>query len=275
MVNSAHEVLTIDTRKYQLFRNLLAELIVNDDNLKDDIKGTQKHDMFSVFQCGDSDDDADDDADGAGAGEGSRTSNVNINVNTLVRSYIIELLRFLAMKVLLESIPATNTCTNTNTKINTSNFQRMPSMKNPNRYPTNECNLVPSTALLDAWKALLLLPLVYNDVCAVMGCDGPLDFDAQDVVLDYHNTNAVDTHGQIHKARQDYRFTLVTYEKLYLTVPKSQFWSRLNMDEEQDRDTTMSDHFSNIFEKIAVFVKETIEGRDDSIPSSVRVSTYE
>mmetsp|Transcript_6793 Transcript_6793/g.12781 ORF Transcript_6793/g.12781 Transcript_6793/m.12781 type:complete len:288 (+) Transcript_6793:147-1010(+) len=256
MVQNAHKVL-VEDKKYPIFRNMISELVFKHRHLNKTIKGARNRELFS---CGDLILDDRQQEIYHIQPPTSRITEVD-EMNRLIDGFIIELLRFLSMKILLESVPGTmddadQIC------------QRMPSMvyvtpSSGVRAEGGIHSIIPSAPLCDGWKALLLLPKLYHDVCCAMGCDGKLDFDEEAVMLDVKSN---------HKATRDYRDTLVTYEKLFLVVPDEYIWSRLEVDEEGDRGDTFYDGFRDFFDSVSAVIKKKIKGPSHGVPDSILIN---
>jgi hypothetical protein len=114
--------------------------------------------------------------------------------------------------------------------------------------------------------------MLYHDGCCAKGCDGRLDFDEEAVTLhDKQNRRRGDS-AMLRKKRQDYRYTLVTYEKLFLDVPKESIWCRLEQDEEDDRDDSFYDGFRDFVDSVSRIIKEKIKGPSRGVPESILIS---
>ena len=314
MVEISHKIVTRNA-KYPALRNLLAEVVLQTPNLNEELRTVRKAELFSGVQCGGISDvdvdvgidiDIDIDADHVHS-HANRHPNTNMHANTntntntpemkqyestksfttnaeartmnrILDSYIIEILRFLAMKILLEAIPSSDSDPHMSTRALTddSNEYRY---RTPIKSPTN---ILPSKVLRGGWKALLHLPFLYSDVCMAMGCDGPLDMDAetQDIVhtqyLLYSGEGDAVKDSAVKTSRENYRYTLDTYERVYLVVPEGRFWLRLTFecdgDEERDSYSSVCDGVSDVLEWMVVKVKESVNGREDTdrMPDSVQ-----
>lgn len=109
----------------------------------------------------------------------------------------IELLRFLALKVCLGCFTSTD------------EGDRM-------------LALIPSKSVLDAWRSLVILPLMYTEVCEAMGADGPLDYE-EEFSLDFVTKDKKEKVFNL----DSYIWTLDTYETLYGGAPSVIFWPRV------------------------------------------------
>lgn len=230
MVEISHGVLVADS-KYKIFRNLLTEIIMRTESLSMELKKVRKDELFKNV------------ADNAG-------SNAETHIlEKQLDTFIVELLRFLAMKILLENIP---------------NASNPPTI-------TTDLKLIPSTVIRDAWKAILLLPLLYSDVCVAMGCEGGLDLDATDIRFENIDETIETGDVAVRRSREDYRYTLDIYERVYLIVPPPGFWLRLTFDyDDEQRDTTFCDNFTDITEWMSFKMKELVNGQDETIPTSIK-----
>lgn len=255
MVNNARSIL-IEDKKYPIFRGSISQIISKYRHLNDTIKAARNRELFS---CGDLN--VDENLPRSFPIPQMRNNiTEGDEMNRLVDTFIMELLRFLSMKILLESIPSIGSSNNETVHI----YQRMPSLKNDKRSAGgDEHNIVPSAPLCDGWKALLLLPVLYKDVCSAMGCDGKLDFEEEAVTVD--NMNG----AMQQKLREDYMYTLVTYEKLYLVVPDENIWCRLEKYEKYDRDNTFYDGFRDFLDGVSTIVKEKIVGPSRGVPDTI------
>ena len=324
MVEISHKIVTRNA-KYPALRNLLAEVVLQTPNLNEELRTVRKAELFSGVQCGGISDvdvdvgidiDIDIDADHVHS-HANRHTNTNMHANTntntpemkqyestksfttnaeartmnrILDSYIIEILRFLAMKILLEAIPSSDSDPHMSTRAltdghdNDSNdgdggYEYRYEYRTPIKSPTN---ILPSKVLRGGWKALLHLPFLYSDVCMAMGCDGPLDMDAetQDIVhtqyLLYSGEGDAVKDSAVKTSRENYRYTLDTYERVYLVVPEGRFWLRLTFecdgDEERDSYSSVCDGVSDVLEWMVVKVKESVNGREDTdrMPDSVQ-----
>lgn len=262
MVQNAHDVI-IEDKKYPIFRTMISEVITKHRYLNESIKGARNRELLS---CGDL---ILDDRQQESYTIQPPTNRITEGqeTNRLIDGFIIELLRFLSMKILLESVPGS---------IETDQLiQRMPSRRNVSSNIIvlgGMHNITPSAPLCDGWKALLLLPVLYRDVCCAMGCDGKLDFDEDAVMLDSSKQNLGRDSVMLQKVRQDYRYTLVTYEKLFLVVPDDNIWCRLEVDEEDDRDDSFYDGVRDFLDGISRIVKEKIKGPSRGVPDSILIN---
>eukprot|EP00979_Chaetoceros_neogracilis_P014376 scaffold4589_cov266-Chaetoceros_neogracile.AAC.2 len=259
MVQVAHAVLVEDV-KYRMYRSIMTEIVLKHQGLRDNGNNVIWQECLSCGVVGDDDyDDSDSKYE-----ERSSHSKKDKAISRIVNKYSIELLRFLAVKVLLESIPTGEGL----------DHQRMPSTTDLNKYPLNEDRIVPSVSLRDGWRALLLLPKLYSDICTVMGCEGGLDFNTDDLVLDYQRDERVNS-AIVKEARKHYRYTLITYEKLYLIIPDENIWSRLKDDDEEDKDTALYDEFNDLLQGVSSYFKGKIDGRERPIPATIRFAKDE
>eukprot|EP00979_Chaetoceros_neogracilis_P003752 scaffold656_cov271-Chaetoceros_neogracile.AAC.62 len=252
MVQVAHTVLVEDV-KYRMYQSIMTEIVLKHQGLR----GKGNNGIWQgCLSCGVG---RNDDYDDSEYEERSSHSNKDKAISRIVDKYSIELLRFLAVKVLLDSIPTGDGV----------DHQRMPSTINVNRYPLNEDRIVPSVSLRDGWRALLLLPKLYSDICTVMGCERGLDFNTDDLVLDYQRDERINS-AVLKEARKHYRYTLITYEKLYLIIPDENIWSRLKDDYEEDIDTVFYDEFNDLLQGVSSYIKGKIDGGEGAIPTTIR-----
>jgi len=235
MVQVAHSVLTEDSQ-YKTFRRVMTEVVWKVPRLRDSAKTVRRQELFS---CGEYEHSTDPVAESEA-------------IDRMVDLLTIQLLRFLAMKVLIESIPSLNA--------DTTNHQ-------------NEYSLVPSVPLREGWKALLLLPILYSDVCIAMGGERSLDYNDDDIILDYQTDEEINSQV-VKEARQRYRYTLITYETLYLVIPDERIWARLKDDDDEDRDASLYDDFTDLFNAISSYFKQKITGSEADIPSDIRFTDF-
>ncbi len=243
MVKTAYEAL-LANKNNVMFRRLLTELMYKDESIKPTLQLASRQQLFA---CGDLD-------------------NVDFEietVNQLLDAYVIELLRFLAMKVLLESIPPNE---------DESILQQQQRKSRRDAEIKNRHSLVPSRTIRDAWKALVILPYAYAEVCSAFGCANPLDYDGDNEMLEYPFFDSATTNSEVKRARQCYRFTLDAYEKLFICEPSPVFWCRLKMDEVEDIDTSLTTDIANFFDKCAIQLKKTVGVNvDNGIPSNINL----
>ena len=247
MVQVAHSVLTEDSQ-YNMFRRVMTEVVLKFPRLRDSVKAVRRQELFS---CGDYEHTKDPTAESDA-------------INMMVDKLTVGLLRFLAMKVLLESIPS-----GTDTSL-----QRHPSLVNSDTNHRNGHILVPSVPLREGWKALLLLPMLYSDICIAMGGERSLDYNDDDIILDYQTDKEISSQV-VKEARQRYRYTLITYETLYLVIPDEMIWTRLKEeDDDKYRDTSLYDDFSDLLNAISSCCKEKVTGREADIPYNIRFTDF-
>ena len=116
--------------------------------------------------------------------------------HVLVGKYIDHLLRFLAMQTLL----------------NGSDY-------NSNRtdeFGNRMFQMNPSVAIRQCWKALMMLPVTYLDVCKSLGCDA-IDYDDEEI--DFLGEKSKSEWG-----RECYEWTIRTHTNLYIIPPSRKFW---------------------------------------------------
>jgi hypothetical protein len=246
MVQVAHSVLTEDSQ-YNMFRRVMTEVVLKFPLLRDSVKVVRRQELFSC-------------------GEYKQTKNhcaESEAIYMIVDKLTVGLLRFLAMKVLIESIPSgTDTI-----------LERQPSLVNSNTNSQNG-HLVPSAPLREGWKALLLLPMLYSDICIAMGGERSLDYNDDDIILDYQTDQEISSQV-VKEARQRYRYTLITYETLYLVIPDEMIWTRLKEEDyDKYRDTSLYDDFSDLLNAISSCCKEKVTGREADIPYNIRFTDF-
>jgi len=254
MVKEAYSVLIKDKR-YHAFLNLLSEAAHADEHLRPVLEEASNR---QLLLCGSAYDDID------------FTKEALIQI---VDCYVIELLRFLAMKVLLEC----NGGDEDEGRGNEYEYQsesrdddRGNLLKQNRNLKAKEFVLVPSATIRAAWKAMCVLPVMYNNVCAVMGCEESLDFNHDNEILEYPMFESTDE--EIAHSRMSYRYTLATYEKLYQSDPEAMFWCRLKTDETSDYDTSLTDDLANIFDTFALRVKKSMGiETGEKIPRSIKL----
>ena len=255
MVQVAHAVLVEDI-KYIMYRRVMVEVVLKHQGLRETIKDVIWREILS---CGEVEQDQK---------EGKERSPKyskdpfaeNKAIGRIVDKFSIELLRFLAMKVLLESILTTGEGVD---------CQSVPLTTGANRYPSKEYSIVPSMALRDGWEAMILLPKLYSNICTVMGCKGSLDYSTYHLVLNYQGNREIN-YAAVKEARQHYRYTMITYEKLYLVIPDENIWSRLEDDDEEDRDTTFHDGCSDLLDGISSYLRGKITSKERAVPDTIR-----
>jgi hypothetical protein len=272
MVEIAHKIILKDTKIHQL-RNLLAEVITNTPNLNEKLRTVRRKELFSGVQCGVGGglDDAElqnTQYEKYESTRGFTTHAESYTVNQIIDSFIVEILKFLAMKVLLEVIPGSQGDPMDSTRALHDDSD--PSRHQRTLPPRSPVDLVPSDVIRDGWKALLNLPFLYKDVCMAMGCDVPVDLDLDTVPLKYSGEEDRFEHESVKKARSNYRYTMDTYERVYLEVPNQEFWLRLTyLDGEDEKETNLCDDFSDVMDWLCVTFKERLNGREDRMPNSV------
>jgi hypothetical protein len=122
----------------------------------------------------------------------------------LVNKYIDQLLRFMAMKVLLSGGGI----------MDKSMIKKCPT---EDKMGNKLFQLNPSLPIRESWKALMILPRTYADVCKAFGCD-PMDYD---------NDAEDGFQGELSKdpwALECYKWTAKTYTHLYINRPPKMFW---------------------------------------------------
>ncbi len=244
MVKTAYDVL-LANKNNLVFRKLLSELMYKDENIKPTLQSASRQ---QLFKCGGDLDDVDFEME---------------TVSQLLDAYIVELLRFLAMKVLLESMPPDE---------NESILQQQQRKSRRDVEIKNRFSLVPSRTIREAWKALIILPYAYAEVCSAFGCENPLDYEGDNEMLEYPFFDSSTTNSEVKRARQCYRFTLDTYEKLYICEPSPVFWCRLKTDEVEDIDTSFTTDIANFFDNFAVQLKKSVGVNvDNGIPSNINL----
>mmetsp|Transcript_28236 Transcript_28236/g.34880 ORF Transcript_28236/g.34880 Transcript_28236/m.34880 type:complete len:258 (-) Transcript_28236:61-834(-) len=123
----------------------------------------------------------------------------------LINELITELLRFLALKVLLAD---------NHVEID---YKEKRDLDGHIMYRFN-----PSMNVRKSWKALLLFPVTYNDVCKALGCSTPLDYDGDDFRFS----------GEASKSqwgRECYKWTVQTYQHLYRESAPNKYWPWLDV----------------------------------------------
>ncbi len=190
MVQSAKNVL-LTNYNYHTFRKMVAEIVIFLD----------EDDVAPSFFCG---------MDEMNQEDLERRSK-------MVNEFIDQLLRFLAMKVLLEgSSPGPN---DSRRKKNQEGITK-------DKYGKPLFQLNPSRPIRECWKALLMLPLTYVDVCKAFGSD----------VIDYEEETAGfrGEESKVEWGRQCYLWTIKTYTNLYVMPPSKVFWPKLELLEPED-----------------------------------------
>lgn len=74
-----------------------------------------------------------------------------IDSEQIVDAYVIELLRLIAMKILLSGVP---------------DIENNQICHSPKDF---EHDLIPSIPIREAWKAMMIFPVMYSRICAAMG----------------------------------------------------------------------------------------------------------
>ncbi len=270
MVEISHNILTKDS-KYEVLRNLLAETVTRTPNLNDELRKVRKQELFSGVSCGGTD-------DVVGLGENGAEFNQYVStrfitgaevrtMNMILNEFEIEILRFLAMKILLEHIPSAQ-----GNPYDSTRALHDDSSNDPRSPPMSPVSIIPSKCLKEGWKNVSQLPLLYSDICIAMGSEGPIDIDSEEINLRYDGTGDPESDRIVKMARDNYRYTLDTYEKVYLIVPAARFWLRLSFacDGEEERENeVLCDDFSDILEWMVVKVKESVNGKEDRMPNAV------
>mmetsp|Transcript_21950 Transcript_21950/g.32873 ORF Transcript_21950/g.32873 Transcript_21950/m.32873 type:complete len:278 (-) Transcript_21950:139-972(-) len=194
MVNCAKNVLSSNYNYYTMRRMMheLLNVIIDEEDYMP---------ILSTFLCG--------------MGEEEVDPNSNKKRERLVDKFIDELLRFLAMKILL----ATN---NTKEEYPIYNYdENDDDNTNRERIRCKCYQLNPSIMIRESWKALLMLPHTYVDVCKALGISTPIDYD-DDEDDGFRGEASTSQWG-----RECYRWTLQTYANLYVVGPPKMFWPEL------------------------------------------------
>ena len=181
MVRCAKNVLT-SNYNYFTFRSMVAELVLKID----------EDDLLPSFLCTMSMDDVD--------------KHDLKKRSKMVDCFIDQLLRFLAMKVLLEGSDGESGSNDGSQERTDENGKKL-------------LQLNPSTAIRECWKALLMLPLTYRDVCKAFGCDA---IDYNEEVTGFLGEESKGSWG-----RECYQWTVETYTTLYINPPTKIFWPTL------------------------------------------------
>lgn len=173
MVRAAIEVLRADN-SYPIFINMISELV---ESLE-----TNDNFLHSSFLCGV--DDFDDDK--------------VKERGTMVDKLTIELLRFLAMKVLLSD------------GINSYDENEGRNDKNRNA----NLRLNPSSIIRESWNILMLLPLAYRHICKTFCVD----------VIDCNDDELLGEKSSSSWGLKSYYWTIDVYTNLYMSPPTKTFW---------------------------------------------------
>lgn len=239
MVKAARNVIVKD-RQHGTFRNLLRDLVVQ----KEGRSVLQSQQTSWNFLCGISD---------QPNLEFRKHETVHENI---IDAYMIEVLRFIAMKVLIYGVPDAK---NNRIVLSKENIKN---------------SLIPSIPIRDAWKALTMLPILYANVCDVMGCSEPMDYapDLEDLEMNYQFFGS--SNASVQKYRTSYRWTFATYERFFMIEPPVMFWPRLEGDDEEDRDNYMFDVLNEYVNGLSVALNNHMSGGTSSvIPKDVTIRT--
>lgn len=193
MVESARNVI-ITHNNHTAFRRVISELV--HDTVEDD------EGVMTSFFCGM--DDVDERA--------------MKKKQLLVDKWIDQLLRFLAMKILLSD--SVNDCGR-----DTNGMEIL--------------RLNPSTPVRAAWKSLLMLPHLYTDVCRVLGVP-PIDYEEEE--QEFLGEKSTSAWG-----RRSYLWTMETYSHIYTVHPTHHFWPKLDRSDDS--------LFKSIFQTVAPHTK--------------------
>jgi hypothetical protein len=243
MVNAARDAIVRD-RQHSTFRNILGDLVLQNREVRTVLQSQRDSLVFRDFLCRFSDQTTLD---------FRKFTTIH---ETIVDAYIIELLRFLAMKVLLHGVPDAK---NNRIVLLKENLQNV---------------LIPSLPIREAWKALAILPILYANVCTVMGCSEPIDYDADldDLEMEYRFLGV--SNEIVQRNRRHYRWTFETYERFFVIEPPVMFWPRLEGDDEEDRDQYMLEDLNEYVNGLSVALKERMSGSANIVlPKDVAIST--
>lgn len=243
MVETSFNVIK-ENEKYSILKKVLGEILQRHDSLKNEVI---KERVQELFVCGSLDDANIHDMKPSFAKKNAMGELKAID--RMTEKLLVEFLRFLAMKVLLQDVETFDHTAGVN--------------------ETRFC-LVPSLPLRDCWKALLMLPVMYAELCVSMGLETEIDYDADDYDLEYKRGK---NKNKVKDARTNYRRTLITYEKLYLVIPDEQCWLRLQSNDAEDYDPTFKDDIRNFVDGVSSYVKQRVTGRETSLPKTIRFST--
>lgn len=243
MVKAARDVIVKD-RQHKTFRNLLSDLVVQNKEIRAVLQSQRDSFFFRDLLCGVSD-----------------QSNLDFRKFTrihenIIDAYMIELLRFIAMKVLLHGVPDAKN-------------NRIAILKED-----SENVLIPSIPIRDAWKAMAMLPILYANVCDVMGCSEPIDYalDLDDLEMEYRFLGS--SNISIQKQRARYRWTFATYERLFVIEPPVMFWPRLEGDDDEDRDYNMFEVLNDYVKGLSVALNDRMSGSTSTVvPKDVIIRT--
>ena len=147
----------------------------------------------------------------------------------LIDLWIEELLRFLAMKVLLDSEPLSQRSFENEDGDEDDSYVKVGQSR-----PSTKVimQLSPSKPIQDAWRALLLLPLTYANVCKAMGSTAVLDYTENDTCFDFSSITSPfrgDLDRKMWKA-ECYQWTQDSYAYLYNGIPSPIFWPTMNLE---------------------------------------------
>eukprot|EP00978_Attheya_sp_CCMP212_P002609 scaffold5313_cov41-Attheya_sp.AAC.2 len=169
---------------------------------------------------------------------------------TVVEQWIVDLLRFLAMKILFQQNDRKR-----NTKHYNIHQNQQHSEKNP-RTRELDCDscqnstclqyeLCTSDAILDSWRCLLLYPKLYSQVCFTLGSKDEIPYTEELGDSFYCNSKSIGISSRsdfVAWKRHCYAWTYDCYIQTYQSRPLETFWPNpddySNRDINPSRDTT-------------------------------------
>lgn len=238
MVQMGGDIIKTDPRSKD-FRMLLINMVNDSPYFKQVQMKEEKTSYFARLLCG---------------SEHALAENL-LTTDFLVDLLIIELLRFLALKVCLGCFTS-------------------------NQDGNRMLALIPSRFVLDAWRSLLILPHMYADVCEAMGADPPIDIDEESVL----ETLTKDKKTKIFNL-DSYIWTLDTYEILYNGAPSAIFWPRVEPELDRKNNIVYDDQepgtkpdWKLTLQSLRYVINDTIEIRDSfdektEIPKHVKLKS--
>jgi len=197
MVRSGTDVLISDWH-YKTFCKMLEEIILENDHFKK-YRGNNDNGTFGDFVAS------------IVWNRDDRETTVipdpsDQSIHVLVNTFTEEILRYLAMKILIENKSQGNKKEDTNDNM--------------------VMKLTPSDLIKEGWIGLMLFPLTYGDVCKAMGSNSALDYSSDDE--DCARSSLL-LQGKLSKKMwklECYEWTLGTYDQLYNGEPSPIFWPR-------------------------------------------------
>ncbi len=219
MVNCAKNVLKANYN-YFTVRQMMLELI----NVMDE------EEMMPPFLCGMDEDKVD-----------------RNEREAMVDKYIDELLRFLAMRVLLATPPTEESEHDDREEMTSKLYQ-----------------LNASVAIRESWKALLMLPHTYSDVCKALGVPSPLDYDEEE--SEFQGEASTSQWG-----RECYRWTLQTYASLYVVGPPKTFWPELEAHRQNENVSLMTTFMTKIATALQNMDRKNTEMRRKAKMNATRI----